>query len=173
MDYLLLAVLLIPLGAMAAFLIRATRTEEVTSKKGTSGSTPTVVTGGQSRPAIRGYTLDDLKAHGGQDKSVPLLLACCGVVFDVSERRDIYGTVGQGYNIFCGRDASRALAKMELNDPELLTDNVEGLSGGEINTLHEWLAKYRQQYDVVGWVIDSKSAHLDPANKKKNEGGRV
>jgi membrane-associated progesterone receptor component len=170
MDYYLLAVLLIPLGAMAAFLIRATRSEDAPPKKPGSGSAPTVVSGGQSRPTLRGYTLEELKSHAGQDKSVPLLLACCGVVFDVSERRDLYGSVGQGYNVFCGRDASRALAKMDLNDPELLTDDVEGLTGGEVNTLHEWLAKYRQQYDVVGWVIDSKSAHLDPANKKKNEG---
>lgn len=69
--------------------------------------------------------------------------------------------------MFTGRDASQALAKMQLDDAALLNDDVSQLGAGEISTLHEWLFKFRQQYDVVGWVADSASAHLDPAHKNK------
>ncbi len=43
---------------------------------------------------------------------LPVLIGIRGVLYDVSARRDLYGTKGQGYNILAGRDASRALAKV-------------------------------------------------------------
>jgi predicted heme/steroid binding protein len=54
-------------------------------------------------------TPDELARFNGADKSLPVYVAIRGTIFDVSPRRDMYGTVGQGYNCLAGRDASRAL----------------------------------------------------------------
>ncbi len=54
-------------------------------------------------------TPDELARYNGADQSLPVYVAIRGTVYDVSPRRDMYGTVGQGYNCLAGRDASRAL----------------------------------------------------------------
>ena len=52
-------------------------------------------------------TPDQLALHNGTDPKKPIYLAINGTIFDVSEGRHSYGP-GGGYNVFAGRDATRA-----------------------------------------------------------------
>lgn len=52
-------------------------------------------------------TLKELTAFNGRDESKPLYLVVNGTIYDVSVARHMYGP-GAGYNVFVGRDASRA-----------------------------------------------------------------
>jgi hypothetical protein len=99
---------------------------------------------------------------------VPLYLAAAGYVFDVSARRDMYGRVGEGYNAFCGRDASRALAKMDFQDAANLTDDVSACGLGELETLREWVVKFKEQYDIVGYCPESR-ARVEPLPIEKKD----
>ena len=121
----------------------------------------------------RVFRLSELQAFGGRDASAPVYLAAAGYVFDVSSRRDMYGKPGQGYNAFCGRDASRALAKMDFVDKANLTDDLTGCGDGELETLREWVVKFKQQYDIVGYCPESKARveplPIDSAETKKGK----
>jgi membrane-associated progesterone receptor component len=48
---------------------------------------------------------------------------------------------GKGYNIFAGRDASKALAKSSMK-PEDLSADYSGLGDTELKVLDDWLAYY-------------------------------
>lgn len=53
---------------------------------------------------LRLYTLEELKAHDGNDEGKPILLGMNGDVFDVTEKgRQFYGK-GAGYQVFSGKD---------------------------------------------------------------------
>ena len=52
------------------------------------------------------FTAEELLEFDGSDPSKPVYLAVKGVVFDVSERRQMYEP-GKGYSVFAGRDASK------------------------------------------------------------------
>eukprot|EP00244_Chara_vulgaris_P002603 TRINITY_DN14647_c2_g1_i1.p1 TRINITY_DN14647_c2_g1~~TRINITY_DN14647_c2_g1_i1.p1 ORF type:complete len:184 (-),score=43.54 TRINITY_DN14647_c2_g1_i1:221-772(-) len=93
-------------------------------------------------------TEEELEEYDGSDPSKPILLACKGVIYDVTSGRDFYGPGGP-YDSFAGRDASRALAKMS-SEPEDLTGNLEGLSLEELERLGTWAAKFDEKYPVAG-----------------------
>jgi membrane-associated progesterone receptor component len=59
-----------------------------------------------------------------------------GTVFDVSAKRDTYGS-GGSYNIFAGKDASRALGKSTLKAEDAVAD-YSTLNEQERKTLDEW-----------------------------------
>lgn len=58
-------------------------------------------------PPQKTFTPEQLARYDGSNPRLPLLLAVCGDVFDVSDGRDFYAP-GSGYAIFAGKDASRA-----------------------------------------------------------------
>ena len=86
--------------------------------------------------------------------SAPLLIAVRGTVYDVSfGGTDHYGPGGP-YHAFCGKDASRALAKMSLDPNDL--DNAHGiadLSEKEIKILDDWEALFKRKYPAVGTLV--------------------
>jgi membrane-associated progesterone receptor component len=57
-------------------------------------------------PGTRVFTPTELAHYKGGDGEGPLYLAVKGTVYDVSEKRGMYGP-GQSYHVFTGRDASR------------------------------------------------------------------
>lgn len=144
------------------------------------------------------FTLEQLKAFDGSDPSKPIYVAIkcsfvifyhrprptqaaqsftcpsltpsAGTVFDVTRKADTYGS-GKSYNIFAGKDASRALGMSSLK-PEDAVSDYSTLSEGDMKTLNDWfdffsyvllpchrrpyltLARNRKRYNIVGKVID-------------------
>ncbi|XP_002973767.2 membrane steroid-binding protein 1 [Selaginella moellendorffii] len=95
-------------------------------------------------------TEEELSAYDGKDDSKPLLMAIKGQIYDVSMSRVFYGPGGP-YELFAGKDASRALAKMSF-EPEDLNGNLEGLSPYELEALSDWEYKFSSKYIKVGEI---------------------
>jgi len=93
-----------------------------------------------------------LAAYDGSDATKPILLAAKGVIYDVTRGRDFYGK-GAAYNGFAGRDCSRALGKVSLDEKDLCAD-VADFAASERDTLNGWVAKFLDKYPVVGVVTD-------------------
>ena len=104
-------------------------------------------------PMPRGdLTPSALRRHDGSNRALPILLAAKGVVYDVTRGRDFYGA-GGAYNLFTGRDCSRALAKMSL-DPADVSRDVSDLTADELKVLDDWVVKFEAKYPAVGRVVD-------------------
>mmetsp|Transcript_28644 Transcript_28644/g.34890 ORF Transcript_28644/g.34890 Transcript_28644/m.34890 type:complete len:257 (-) Transcript_28644:120-890(-) len=91
---------------------------------------------------------DDLK---------PLYISLNGTVFDVSQKRNVYGPGGV-FELYAGRECGVALARMSTD--ESLLDDVEGcdskLNDGEKMVLNKHLDKFREnpkEYPVVGRLV--------------------
>ena len=93
----------------------------------------------------KAWTLAELRPFDGSDPSKPLLLGCGGKVFDVSSARGFYGP-GAAYGVFAGKDASRGLARMEI---EYTTADVSDLSGSQQVTLQEVSSSHRAQHSAT------------------------
>lgn len=65
----------------------------------------------------------ELAKHDGSDSSRPIYVAIKGRVFDVSNKREMYGP-GASYNVFAGKDASRGLGESmrQLGSGEVVAD---------------------------------------------------
>ena len=95
----------------------------------------------------------------------PIYISVKGTVFDVTSGRDFYGP-GKSYNVFAGKEASRCLGKMEINDNEA-NCSWRNLSEEHMNTLNDWEAKYRSKYPAVGVFkpdphFEIRGAQLEP-----------
>lgn len=100
-------------------------------------------------------TREELALHDGRDPKQPVYVGIRGVIFDVSSKRSTYGIRGQGYNMFAGRDAARALAKSALDEETCLNPNISDLTKGELDTLEQWETSFRQKYPVAGEIVAS------------------
>ncbi|XP_009363414.1 probable steroid-binding protein 3 [Pyrus x bretschneideri] len=96
------------------------------------------------------FTAQQLIQYNGTDPSKPIYVALKGRVFDVTDGKSFYGPGGP-YEMFAGKDASRALAKMSKNDEDI-TASLEGLTEKEIGVLADWEKKFEAKYPVVGRV---------------------
>ncbi|CAM8895357.1 unnamed protein product [Rhodiola kirilowii] len=81
----------------------------------------------------------------------PIYLAVKGRIFDVTSGKSFYGP-GGGYEMFAGKDASRALAKMSKNEDDAVAD-IDGLSSKEIGVLGDWERKFEAKYPILGRVV--------------------
>lgn len=98
----------------------------------------------------RTFTPAELAQYNGTNPSLPVYLAVKGTVFDVTANRAMYEP-GQGYSVFAGKDASRALGKSSLKPEDCIPDTT-GMDAEELETLDKWEAHYRKKYPVVGTV---------------------
>jgi len=103
----------------------------------------------EARDPEKVWTAEELKKYDGSNPTSPIYLACKGVVYDVTAGEGFYGPGGP-YGVFSGRDASRALAKMDLKETAAHTND---LSAAEKQTLDEWAAKFSSKYPIVGKVV--------------------
>ncbi|KAK3752262.1 hypothetical protein QZH41_018661 [Actinostola sp. cb2023] len=102
-------------------------------------------------PSHRILTNEELSSYNGQNPALPIYAAVKGVVFDVSEAKDLYGP-GQRYSLLTGKDGSRAIAKHSLLSINL-NGNLDGLSTEELNQLEDTFHKvYMAKYPVVGYL---------------------
>eukprot|EP00382_Lankesteria_abbotti_P004467 CAMPEP_0113846534 /NCGR_PEP_ID=MMETSP0372-20130328/1358_1 /TAXON_ID=340204 /ORGANISM="Lankesteria abbotti" /LENGTH=106 /DNA_ID=CAMNT_0000815683 /DNA_START=46 /DNA_END=366 /DNA_ORIENTATION=+ /assembly_acc=CAM_ASM_000359 len=89
---------------------------------------------------------------GGASSGGLLYVALKGTVYDVAKGREFYGP-GKPYNMFAGKDATVALAKMSLQEEDTnRADFEEVLSEGERKTLASWVTRFDNKYNVVGIV---------------------
>lgn len=86
----------------------------------------------------------------------PLLIAVTGKVFDVSFGGFEMYKPGATYNLFAGKDASKALAKMSFKDEDLASRDLSDLTETQKQTLDDWVAKFENKrlYPVVGDITD-------------------
>eukprot|EP00550_Attheya_septentrionalis_P012728 CAMPEP_0198301296 /NCGR_PEP_ID=MMETSP1449-20131203/51023_1 /TAXON_ID=420275 /ORGANISM="Attheya septentrionalis, Strain CCMP2084" /LENGTH=207 /DNA_ID=CAMNT_0044003335 /DNA_START=43 /DNA_END=666 /DNA_ORIENTATION=- len=96
---------------------------------------------------------------GTQDENGPLLFSAGGRVFNVWKGRHFYGP-GCEYHIFAGRDATRLLAKSQLEE-ETDEERALPLNIGQRAALEGWLWTFKNKYEIVG--------HLEGYNPKDIE----
>ncbi|KIP04137.1 hypothetical protein PHLGIDRAFT_93905 [Phlebiopsis gigantea 11061_1 CR5-6] len=98
------------------------------------------------------FTQEQLKEFDGSDVSKPIYVAIKGTVFDVTRKRDTYGK-GGSYNLFAGKDASKALGKSSLKEEDASPDYSD-LPNTERKVLDDWHAFFVKRYNIVGKVTD-------------------
>ncbi|CAF1331432.1 unnamed protein product [Rotaria magnacalcarata] len=99
-------------------------------------------------------TVSELRGYNGIESNGRILTAVYGDLFDVSRRSDLYG-IGGSYSLFAGRDATRALSKMQL-DPSLFSneyDELTDITDKERATARNWHEDFREKYDIVGHLL--------------------
>ncbi|XP_031563849.1 neudesin-like [Actinia tenebrosa] len=97
------------------------------------------------------FSLEELSSYNGQNSELPIYVAVKGVVFDVTQGKDYYG-VGKPYNVFTGKDASRAIAKWSM-DPKDMIPELDGLTKEEFDRLEDNFENvYMKKYPAVGYV---------------------
>ena len=102
------------------------------------------------------WTLEEMKADER------LLLACADKVYDVSSNAQMYGP-GTTYNVFIGKDASVALAKMQFDEEFFNTSEYHWsqLNEEETKILGDWIRKFDGKYPIVGRLNTKVSAKSD------------
>ncbi|UJR09821.1 hypothetical protein I4U23_014047 [Adineta vaga] len=99
-------------------------------------------------------TVEQLRKYNGVDSEGRILTTIYGDIFDVSRRSDLYGP-GGSYSLFAGRDATRALSKMQLTQ-SLFSDTYDDLADltkDETSTARSWHEDFRDKYDIVGRLL--------------------
>ncbi|CAO3695949.1 unnamed protein product [Umbelopsis ramanniana] len=99
-------------------------------------------------------TADYLAKCDGHNPEFPIYVAIRGEVFDVSNNKDAYGP-GKGYNVFCGKDSSKALGKSSLKPEDCIPD-ISELTETELQTLDQWYAFFSKRYPIVGKLSAEK-----------------
>jgi hypothetical protein len=70
-----------------------------------------------------------------------------GTIFDVSKKVDVYGK-GKSYNLFAGKDASKALGMSSLNSEDAVSD-YSTLSDDDRKVLEEWYSFFKCVYRLL------------------------
>ncbi|KAG7398908.1 hypothetical protein PHYBOEH_010126 [Phytophthora boehmeriae] len=109
----------------------------------------------------RFFTPEELLPFNGEDGQ-SIYIAVLDEVYDVSRKRDFYGP-GEGYHLFAGRDASRALAKMSFEQEDLDSEDLSDLSFMDKETLQDWVTKFSvyNSYPNVGRVLRRRDLTLE------------
>ncbi|KAG6461736.1 membrane-associated progesterone receptor component 2 [Manduca sexta] len=104
-------------------------------------------------PKIRkDMTVAELRQYDGTQPDGRVLLAVNSWIFDVTRGRRFYGPGGP-YAAFGGKDASRGLATFSLKSSDKEYDDLSDLNLMEMESVKEWEAQFREQYDLVGRLL--------------------
>lgn len=122
------------------------------------------VVGRVSNPPVeyagRKFKREDLAVYNGTQAvpdgriDAPIYIGLNGKVLDVSYGgKEHYGSEG-GYQLFAGKDVSRALAKMSFKDEDVNGFDLSDLNEAETRTLMDWEKKFIEvkKYPVVGRI---------------------
>ncbi|KAF5113263.1 hypothetical protein DV495_004542 [Geotrichum candidum] len=96
------------------------------------------------------YTVEELAQYDGV-QNPKVYVAIKGVIFDVTRNTASYGP-GKGYNVFVGKDASRALAKSSLKVEDAIA-KYDDLPEKELKVLDDWFTFFSNRYNIVGRVV--------------------
>uniref|UniRef100_A0A0G4FB31 Cytochrome b5 heme-binding domain-containing protein n=1 Tax=Chromera velia CCMP2878 TaxID=1169474 RepID=A0A0G4FB31_9ALVE len=105
-------------------------------------------------PCPKDFTPAELAEFDGSDGK-PVYIGCKGVVYDMTSHPDgrtMYGP-GGSYNVFAGKDATRAFAKFNFDQQEMNKGDWSDLNVFENEMLQSWVDKFDSKYDVVGKVV--------------------
>lgn len=69
----------------------------------------------------------------------------------MSAKAQMYGK-GAGYNVFAGKDASRALGMSSLKPEDAVAD-YSTLTPEELGVLDDWMKYFTKRYNIVGKVV--------------------
>eukprot|EP00735_Rhodelphis_limneticus_P000794 TRINITY_DN11322_c0_g1::TRINITY_DN11322_c0_g1_i1::g.26390::m.26390 TRINITY_DN11322_c0_g1::TRINITY_DN11322_c0_g1_i1::g.26390 ORF type:complete len:140 (-),score=8.54,sp/Q9SK39/SBP3_ARATH/48.45/4e-26,Cyt-b5/PF00173.23/6.5e-13 TRINITY_DN11322_c0_g1_i1:214-633(-) len=97
-----------------------------------------------TRSELSNYT----GANDGQ-----IYIAMKGIVYDVTNGASFYRP-GGAYNVFAGKDATRAMALMSTDPKDAANPSLDGLQPKHLKTLEEWIQKYQQKYPMVARLED-------------------
>ncbi|UZJ57149.1 hypothetical protein CBS101457_006469 [Exobasidium rhododendri] len=97
------------------------------------------------------FTAEELAKFNGTDASKPVYVCIKGLVFDVSEKREMYEP-GKGYHIFAGKDASKGLGMSSLK-PEDAVSDYSSLDAKHLKVLDDWVSYYTKRYNIVGKLV--------------------
>jgi membrane-associated progesterone receptor component len=94
----------------------------------------------------------------------------CMIFFPDSVLCRMFYGLGGAYEIFAGKDASRALAKMSF-EPQDLTGDISGLTPFELSSLNDWEYKFTSKYVKVGTIrtapAEEDYSSISPEARKK------
>eukprot|EP00612_Vaucheria_litorea_P003538 CAMPEP_0171459792 /NCGR_PEP_ID=MMETSP0945-20130129/4925_1 /TAXON_ID=109269 /ORGANISM="Vaucheria litorea, Strain CCMP2940" /LENGTH=247 /DNA_ID=CAMNT_0011985863 /DNA_START=121 /DNA_END=864 /DNA_ORIENTATION=+ len=104
------------------------------------------------------FRKDDLEKDHGEPKISstevfvpPIHVVVNGKVYDVSYGGAPHYAKNMSYNLFVGKDASRALAKMSFDQSNLENPSIKDLSESELEVLNDWDKRFQKKgYRVVG-----------------------
>uniref|UniRef100_A0A3Q2YD37 NADH:ubiquinone oxidoreductase complex assembly factor 1 n=1 Tax=Hippocampus comes TaxID=109280 RepID=A0A3Q2YD37_HIPCM len=100
---------------------------------------------------VRLFTEEELRRYDGNREGEPIYMAIKGVVFDVTEGKEFYGKHGP-YNALVGKDSTRAVAKMSLEEEDLTSD-ISGLTAEQLRSLESiFEGTYKSKYPIVGYT---------------------
>ncbi|KIM79824.1 hypothetical protein PILCRDRAFT_823006, partial [Piloderma croceum F 1598] len=94
-------------------------------------------------------SVQELQGHSGRDPDRPIYMAIKGIVFDVSVDPN-FGQDGL-FNIYTGKDASRALGMLSMQPADLVSD-WETLTDSEKRVLDDWVMAFEKCFIIVGRV---------------------
>ena len=69
-------------------------------------------------------------------------------MYDVSAAPQLYGP-GKTYHCFAGRDATKAFAKVSLEEADIASQDLTDLTPEELRILANWVEKYAGTYPVI------------------------
>ena len=108
--------------------------------------------GGEGSAGLRVWLESEVEA--AQEADGRVVMAIDGKVYDVTKGWSFYGP-GGGYSMLGGRDASRALAKMSLDEKDVDEPRIDDLTAEENKTLDEWVEKLGKKYTLLGDLEDA------------------
>jgi membrane-associated progesterone receptor component len=133
---------------------------------------------------LRWFTEKELSQYDGSDESKPIMLAVKGFVFDVTEKgSQFYGkgkvwqrscAVGcaelgkhlaptvQAYNVFAGRDSTRALTLGSLEAKDVSSTDLSDFTPQQQQAAEEQRAFYAGKYTLVGKLRAAAAAAGEP-----------
>ena len=107
---------------------------------------------------LRLYTRKELKRYDGSDPSLPILIGMAGDVFDVTEKGSVYYAKGGSYNVFAGKDSTRALALGSLEPADIGSTDISHFTEAQMNAVKEQHDFYLGKYPRVGRLKPRKGA---------------
>jgi membrane-associated progesterone receptor component len=110
----------------------------------------------------RAVSNNELAMADGQWTGPLIYLAVNGKVYDATARRDLFG-IGGPYEVFAGKDITRALATMQVKAEECNRTDFGDLTPLQFQTLQEWVVFMGERYECVGTygtpVVDVPAGH--------------